>query len=75
MDEKLIEAIKTLNLNFDGNLNSETLQQLAETLSPYITWWLVRGFLSDVLYVIVVTWCVYWVGKTIQRVWEKKCSQ
>ena len=63
--KEVLETIKNLNLTFDGKLNSETLAEIVKTVAPYYTWYLVKGFILQIIGMILGTVCVYWIAKSI----------
>ena len=70
---QIIEAVKNLNLTFDGKLNSETLLEMVKVIAPYYAWYLVRGFALSLLGIILGTVCVYWITKAIISFGSKEC--
>ena len=69
---ELVEAIKTLNLTFDGKLNSETLTELAQTVMPYFYMVQIKSLIIHILWAGAVVVTGYLVGKQVLKVAEKK---
>lgn len=68
---EIVEAIKTLNLTFDGNLNSETLSEIFTIAAPYITFYFIKEIILTVVGWVAFCYCTYWVAKSTMAFWKK----
>ena len=68
---ELVEAIKTLNLTFDGKLNSETLTELAQTVMPYFYMVQIKSLIIHILWAGAVVITGYLIGKQLVKFTEQ----
>ena len=68
---ELVEAIKTLNLTFDGKLNSETLTELAQTVMPYFYMVQIKSLIIHILWAVAVVVTGYLIGKQLFKFTEQ----
>lgn len=68
---KIVEAIKTLNIKFDGSLNSQTVSDVVGILSPYITWYLIQQTVLQLAGLLTLALCVYWICRSTMAYWTK----
>jgi len=68
---KIVEAIKTMNIKFDGSLNSQTVSDVVAILSPYITWYLIQQTVLQLAGLITLGLCVYWICRSTMAYWTK----
>ena len=65
--QDVVEAIKTLNLNFDGKLNSETLVQIAENIMPYFWMLQIKSLVVHIIWAVAIVASAYCLGKALLK--------
>ena len=65
--KNLSEIVKTLNLNFNGTFNSDTLRQTVQILAPYYKFYLLIDLTKNVAETIGFVAIVVMVGKIVTR--------
>ena len=64
---EVAEIVKTLNLTFDGKLNSETLVIVTEKIMPYFWMLQVKSFIVHAFWAIAVVATAYFIGKALLK--------
>ena len=66
--KEIAEIIKTLNLNLD----SKTLQEITQLMSPYVAWWFIKDFTVSVLGFGTLITCVVFISNMVVRMYKEK---
>lgn len=69
---KIIEAIKTMNIKFDGSPNSETVERVVSILAPYFKYYLIYQAVMTIIGYAVLIVCVYLISKSTMTYWKSK---
>ena len=68
---KIAETVKTMNLTFDGNLNSDTVQRVVETVAPYYQLYVIQQTFLEIFWGVVLVSIVTVISKTVVRYWKQ----
>jgi hypothetical protein len=71
MNKELLETIKSLNIKFDGSLNSDTVEMVANTLIPYVTAYFVYQACMTILAYLTTILCVFLICRATMAYWKK----
>ena len=65
MIKEVSEIVKTINIGFDGKLNSETLVSIAEKVMPYFYMLQLKSMIVHILWAVAVVISAWLIGKAI----------
>ena len=68
---KIAETVKTMNLTLDGNLNSDTVQRVVETVAPYYQLYVIQQTFLEIFWGVVLVSIVTVISKTVVRYWKQ----
>jgi len=67
MNEQILETIKSLNIAFDGKLNSQTLEIVMAQIIPYLYFIQIKGLIVDIMWCIAIVVSAIFVTRFGQK--------
>jgi len=68
---QIVETIKSLDVTFDGNLNSETVTEVVRIIMPYFYLVQIKSFVVSLVWAIAFTISAYLIGKALFKVFKE----
>ena len=69
--QQVQEIVKSVNIAFDGKLNSDTLFQVVKEATPQVMQYLyflqIKGFLVSLMWCVAVVFSAFLIGKTVAK--------